>query len=126
MKLFLQVHATHLLVAIFEVRKLLKKFVNALTGRRCTSMPCNGVSVVLSATNVNQLEITELYCNRSKQVFHSRELESTSWVHCQIRNGNKYIIVVSDYFINWQEAFPFSDQTASNVARVLIREIVLR
>ena len=40
--------------------------------------------------------------------------------------GNKYILVVSDYFTKWPEAFPLPDQSATTVARVLINEIFSR
>ena len=40
--------------------------------------------------------------------------------------GNKYIIVVIDYFTKWPEAFVLPDQTATTVARVLINDIFAR
>jgi hypothetical protein len=41
-------------------------------------------------------------------------------------NGNKYILVVSDYFTRWTEAFPIPNQEASTVARVFVNEYVCR
>ena len=38
--------------------------------------------------------------------------------------GNKYILVISDYFIKWTEAFPLKDMEASTVARVLFDEFI--
>ena len=35
-------------------------------------------------------------------------------------NGNKYILVLSDYFTKWTQAFAIKDQTASTVADVLL------
>ena len=41
-------------------------------------------------------------------------------------NGNKYILVVSDYFTRWAEAFPIPNQEALTVARVFVNEYVCR
>ena len=41
-------------------------------------------------------------------------------------NGNKYILVVSDYFTRWIEAFPIPNQEALTVARVFVNEYVCR
>ena len=41
-------------------------------------------------------------------------------------NGNKYILVVSDYFTRWTEAFPIPNQEALTVARVFVNEYVCR
>ena len=41
-------------------------------------------------------------------------------------NGNKYILVVSDYFTRWTEAFPIPYQEALTVARVFVNEYVCR
>ena len=41
-------------------------------------------------------------------------------------NGNKYCLVVSDYYTRWPEAFALPDQRASTVARVLVDGIVSR
>jgi hypothetical protein len=35
------------------------------------------------------------------------------------KNGNKYILVISDYFTKWVEAFPTKDQTAMTVVDIL-------
>lgn len=39
-------------------------------------------------------------------------------------SGNKYILVVADYYTKWAEAFPLRDQRAETVARVLVRDII--
>ena len=39
-------------------------------------------------------------------------------------NGNKYILVVSDYFTRWTEAFPIPNQEALTVAQVFVNEYV--
>uniref|UniRef100_A0A8C6MBU6 Integrase catalytic domain-containing protein n=1 Tax=Nothobranchius furzeri TaxID=105023 RepID=A0A8C6MBU6_NOTFU len=40
--------------------------------------------------------------------------------------GNKYIMVVGDYFSKWTEAFPLPSQEARNIAKVLTEEWVCR
>lgn len=40
--------------------------------------------------------------------------------------GNKFILVVMDYFTKWPEAYPLPDQGAVTVARVLVQELVCR
>ena len=37
-------------------------------------------------------------------------------------SGNKYVLVISDHFSKYTEAYPLKDQTAESVARVLVRE----
>ena len=41
-------------------------------------------------------------------------------------DGNKHILVFTDYATRWVEAFPTRDQKASTVARILIDEIICR
>ena len=41
-------------------------------------------------------------------------------------SGNKYIMVVSDYFSKWVEVFPIPDQTAATCARILLNEVISR
>lgn len=41
-------------------------------------------------------------------------------------SGNKVILVVSDYFTRWIEAFPLPDEKAETIARKLVDEIFLR
>ena len=40
------------------------------------------------------------------------------------KDGNKYLLVLVDYFTRWVEAFPLPDQTAETVARSFIHEFV--
>ena len=41
-------------------------------------------------------------------------------------SGNKYILVIGDYFTKWIESFPIPDQEAETVARVLVQEFICR
>ena len=41
-------------------------------------------------------------------------------------DGNKYILVVSDYFTKWVEAYPMRDMEAQTVAEILVREFISR
>jgi transposase InsO family protein len=41
-------------------------------------------------------------------------------------NGNKYILVVSDYFTKWTEAFAMANMEAGTVARIIVEEVVTR
>ena len=36
------------------------------------------------------------------------------------KKGNKYIVVIGDYFSKWTEAFPLTDMEAKTVATVLV------
>lgn len=40
--------------------------------------------------------------------------------------GNRYILVISDYFTRWVEAFPMPDQETGTVAKILIEEFICR
>ena len=40
--------------------------------------------------------------------------------------GNVYVLVVTDHFTKWVEAFPVPDQTAPTVAKVILNEVVAR
>ena len=42
------------------------------------------------------------------------------------QDGDKYIIVVADYFTKWTEAYAIPDQTAETVAAVLVEEFICR
>ncbi|MCG8033694.1 MAG: DDE-type integrase/transposase/recombinase, partial [Candidatus Thiodiazotropha taylori] len=41
-------------------------------------------------------------------------------------NGNKYIVVVADYFTKWTEALPMPNMEACTVAKLLVEEILCR
>ena len=41
-------------------------------------------------------------------------------------NGNRYILVLSDYATRWPEAFATSDMKASTVAKILVDEVICR
>ena len=40
--------------------------------------------------------------------------------------GNRYILVIGDYFTKWKEAFPLKDTEALTIARVFVNEFVCR
>ena len=42
------------------------------------------------------------------------------------KRGNKYILIVDDYFTKWVEAYPLQDQRAETIAMVFVREFVSR
>ena len=42
------------------------------------------------------------------------------------QGGNKYVLVVSDYFTKWAEAYPMPDQEAKTVAEVFVKQFVAR
>jgi hypothetical protein len=44
----------------------------------------------------------------------------------ETENGNKYILVVSDYFTKWTEAFAMANMEAGTVARIMVEEVVTR
>ena len=45
----------------------------------------------------------------------------------ELESGNKYLLIVADYFSRWTEAFPFGDQDrATTVAEILVREVISR
>ena len=44
----------------------------------------------------------------------------------ETERGNKYILVVGDYFSKWMEAYPIPDQTAETVADRFVNEFVCR
>ena len=41
-------------------------------------------------------------------------------------SGNKYLLVVVDYFTEWTEPFPMQRQEATNVAEIIVKEVVSR
>ena len=44
----------------------------------------------------------------------------------ETEKGNKYLLVVGDYFTKWMEAYPIKDQTAKTVADKFVNEFVCR
>ena len=40
--------------------------------------------------------------------------------------GNKYLLIIADYFTKWTEAFSIHDQEAITVAEILVKEVVSR
>ena len=44
----------------------------------------------------------------------------------QTSEGNWYMLVITDYFTRWVEAFPMPNQEAPTIAKVLVREWICR
>jgi hypothetical protein len=42
------------------------------------------------------------------------------------QNGNKYILIIADYFTRWTEAYPMPNQEAQTVAKIFMQEFVCR
>ena len=40
--------------------------------------------------------------------------------------GNRYILVVSDYFTKWTEGFPMANMEAVTVAKIIVEEVITR
>ena len=40
--------------------------------------------------------------------------------------GNRYVLVVGDYFTKWIEAYPLPNQEANTIARVLVEQFICR
>ena len=40
--------------------------------------------------------------------------------------GNRYVLIVTDYFSNWVEVLPIPDQTAETTAEVILNEVISR
>ena len=45
-------------------------------------------------------------------------------MHSHAARGNKYVLVVGDYFTKWTEAYPMPDLEATTVARLLVNEFI--
>jgi len=41
-------------------------------------------------------------------------------------NGNRYVLVVADYFSKWTESFPMPNMEASTVAKIMVEEVISR
>lgn len=41
------------------------------------------------------------------------------------KQGNRYILVIGDYFTKWTEAFAIPDQEAETVAKKLVHEFII-
>ena len=41
-------------------------------------------------------------------------------------NGNRYLLIIADYFTKWPEAYAIPNQEAATVARILVNEVICR
>ena len=41
-------------------------------------------------------------------------------------NGNKYILVIADYFTKWTEALPMPNMEACTMAKILVENVLCR
>ena len=46
--------------------------------------------------------------------------------HNVTAEGNKYILIVSEYFTKWVEAYPIRDMEAKTIAQILVKEFISR
>jgi hypothetical protein len=44
----------------------------------------------------------------------------------ETENGNKYILVVSDYFTKWTECFAMPNMEARTVVKIIVEEVIVR
>ncbi|VDI82080.1 Hypothetical predicted protein [Mytilus galloprovincialis] len=44
----------------------------------------------------------------------------------ETENGNKYILVVSDYYTKWTESFAMPNMEAKTVAKIIVEEVIVR
>ena len=42
------------------------------------------------------------------------------------KRGNKYILVIGDYFTKWTECFPMPNMEAVTVVKILVNEVIAR
>ena len=63
---------------------------------------------------------------------HSQRISQAATTHSRLSTGkssswgNRYILVVADYFTRWTEAYPIPNQEATTVARQFIVKFVCR
>ena len=41
-------------------------------------------------------------------------------------SGNKHILVLTDYYTKWPEAFPMKDKSAATIAKILVTQVICR
>ena len=46
------------------------------------------------------------------------------WISWVLYLGNKYIVIIANYFTQWPESFSVPDQEATTVTNLLVREFV--
>ena len=55
-----------------------------------------------------------------ENLFETIEMDIISFKKAS-KEGNRYVVVITDYYTKWAEAYPIKDMKAETVARVLIR-----
>ena len=44
----------------------------------------------------------------------------------ETESGNKYVLVVADYYTKWTESYPLPNMEASTVAEIIVKEFISR
>ena len=110
------------------VKKTLEKFRCGSIGQARKKMWRSGVLVVLNVV----LENLHFHPGHPLQLEDSvsRPLERIAMDIVGplpvTERGNRYILVVGDYFTRWKEAYPMKDMEAQTVACILVNEFICR
>ena len=84
-----------------------------------------GVSIVMAVHRVKLQFLYSLCTSPSKSSWFSNGAIGFGYFR-KTRRGNHYILVISDYFTRWVEAYELPDQEASKVTKTLVEECICR
>ncbi|KII64900.1 Transposon Ty3-I Gag-Pol polyprotein [Thelohanellus kitauei] len=85
--------------------------------RSCESCLINKSKNYTPIAELNPVQVDEPFC--------FWEVDITGPLNLTER-GNKYIVVFTDHFTNWIEAYPIPDQTAQTVAQIMLDNVIAR